>query len=554
MRRHLCLLPLFLSAAASFATGSASASSTLSAEINTQKVVQDTLTDPLEGQQCTGDDTTIEIVVGPKDEEATFKCVEPLTTLVPADCTSDSDTCPTMAVSAKGQIIQRVCEDENCESPKPLTDVFPGASRTDDPAKHAYTLTIPKDNRPQKDVWYQCRSPLRTNPCKVKISVAAALADPPENQQCSQAGQTITVDVGPQLTEAAFKCVDPHTTLVPADCTGTVCPPVAVSRSEHTAPRICEDANCERPRLLTDVFPGASRKDDTANHVYLLTIPKDNRPQKDVWYQCRSPLRTNPCKVKISVAAAPIAPPATSQENKCTNTGEVLNVSASPASPVKFICTKDLSLQPDDKYVYENSDDQCQKKVELSTLVDAQLTGVTQPTLTSGDTTYTLTINKMPPKKALLCYKCVGADAHLNSLRVSAGRDAKPECLVKVTVEADPTATDTSTTPTETPSIPTTSSAMLHGSALTVSHNVAVSKRPSRNSPRNVEISVATTLADLSEDHNCYELKGSIAVVVGLKPENQTIKHGGAMTNIVSANWADGPCLELVTSRDVQTV
>ncbi|KFG33981.1 SRS domain protein [Toxoplasma gondii GAB2-2007-GAL-DOM2] len=427
MRRHLCLLPLFLSAAASFATGSASGSSTLSAEINTQKVVQDTLTDPLEGQQCTGDDTAIEIVVGPKDEEATFKCVEPLTTLVPADCTADSDTCPTMA-----------------------------------------------DNRPQKDVWYQCRSPLRTNPCKVKISVAAALADPPENQQCSQAGQTITVDVGPQLTEAAIKCVDPHTTLVPADCTGTVCPPVAVSRSEHTAPRICEDANCERPRLLTDVFPGASRKDDTANHVYLLTIPKDNRPQKDVWYQCRSPLRTNPCKVKISVAAAPTAPPATSQENKCTNAGEVLNVSASPASPVKFICTKDLSLQSTDKYVYENSDDQCQKKVELSTLVDAQLTGVTQPTLTSGDTTYTLTINKMPPKKALLCYKCVGADAHLNSLRVSAGRDAKPECLVKVTVEADPTATDTSTTPTETPSIPTTSSAMLHGSALTVSHNVAV--------------------------------------------------------------------------------
>ncbi|KEP66367.1 UNVERIFIED_CONTAM: SAG-related sequence protein [Hammondia hammondi] len=236
--------------------------------------------------------------------------------------------------------------------------------------------------------------------------------------------------------------------------------------------RVCEDENCERPKPLTDVFRGASRTDDPAKHVYKLTIPKGNRPQKDVWYQCRSQLRTNPCKVKIRVAAAPTAPPATSQENKCTSAGDVLNVSASPASPLKFICTKGLSLQPADKHVYEISDDQCQKKVELCTLVDAQLTEVTQPTFTSGDTTYTLPINKLPPKKALLCYKCAATYAHLNSLRMSTGRDAKPECLVKVTVEADPTATNTWTMPTETPSTPTTFSAMLHGRALAVSHNV----------------------------------------------------------------------------------
>ncbi|KEP66370.1 UNVERIFIED_CONTAM: SAG-related sequence SRS26C [Hammondia hammondi] len=88
-----------------------------------------------------------------------------------------------------------------------------------------------------------------------------------------------------------------------------------------------------------------------------------------------------------------------------------------------------VSLQPAQQHtVFDNNDGECQKAVKLSTLVDAELTGVTQITLGKGDATYTLEVDKAPQKQALLCYKYVAADPYENSLRELAGRDVKPEC------------------------------------------------------------------------------------------------------------------------------
>ncbi|KYK70348.1 SAG-related sequence protein SRS26J, partial [Toxoplasma gondii TgCatPRC2] len=123
-----------------------------------------------------------------------------------------------------------------------------------------------------------------------------------------------------------------------------------------------------------------------------------------------------------------------------------------------------LPLKPSETRVYDNRDGQCTNEVDLSSLVDATLSGTTQvDTLAPGDTTYTLTVRRLPPERALLCYRCSGRSAFSESFRKARGPGGEEDCLVKVTIEADPTSTNPPTTPTETPSTPTTSSAIAQG-------------------------------------------------------------------------------------------
>ncbi|KFH03400.1 SAG-related sequence SRS26E [Toxoplasma gondii MAS] len=471
----------FLSISAAFCcvAGSPSVPEGLPAETDRHERISSTLPDPPQEQHCSMGESPITIQIAADETEATFKCADPLTTLDPADCTDPSSCSPTVATREELHV-PMIYDDVACNKAKPLTDVFPGATREDDTDKNVFKLIIPKDNRPQKDVWYQCTSGQRNTPCKVQISVAAALADPPENHQCSRDGGSIEIEVLPEQTEATFKCGSTLITLEPADCSSDSCSPLGISEKAQRVPMICEDENCSVQKPLNDIFPGATRTDDTVNNVYKLTIPKEDRITKVAWYHCKQRARQNPCKVKINVTAAPLPPP-TSPENRCTAADGELDVSASPDKPLKFVCAKELSLEPPNKEtVYDNSDGQCQKAVQLSTLVEAELTEDTQEAaLVQKDTTYTLTVKKLPPKQTLLCYKCVAREARMESLRKSNSLEANNGCLVKVTIDADPTATTTpntptESTPTETPSIPPTSSAVAPRGTLAVTCGLVV--------------------------------------------------------------------------------
>ncbi|EPR62831.1 SAG-related sequence protein SRS26A, partial [Toxoplasma gondii GT1] len=414
---------------------------------------------------CTDTKEEITVEVAANEGEAKFKCDGAVTALYPADC--NGDDCPNTELARSGdQKVQRICEDAECQKIKVLNDVFPGATRDDSTDEHVHVLKFPKEDRPQKDVWYQCRSPQRTNPCKVKISVAAALKDPPADQICSQDNSRVIIEVGEDTTEARFKCSDALTTLDPHDCSGDSCQEEVAHDHDEPVSMIYEDEDCSTAKHLDQVFPGATRHDDATNHVYKLTIPKEGRTTKAAWYQCKGSERNSNtlCKVKINVTAARPTPPTPEAKNKCTAGGEELNLSASPQSPLTFVCPNDLPLKPSETRVYDNSDSQCTNEVNLSSLVDATLSSTTQvDTLAPGDTTYTLTVRKLPPERALLCYRCAGRSAFSDSFRKSRNPDDEADCLVKVTIEADPTSTSPPTTPTETPSTPTTSSAIAQG-------------------------------------------------------------------------------------------
>ncbi|CBZ52937.1 SRS domain-containing protein [Neospora caninum Liverpool] len=417
---------------------------------------------------CSQEGSSITINVGAEQEEATFKCGGSLTTLDPADCPGGS--CPAAVATFDVQPVQMIYDDEKCETPKLLEDVFPGATREDGSTENTYRLTIPKKNRKKKDAWYQCKSGLSrsNNPCKVKITVAAGPSeDLSDDTTCSQEGSSITINVGAEQEEATFKCGGSLTTLDPADCSGGSCSPVMATFDVQPVQMIYDDEKCQTAKPLEDVFPGATREDGSPENTYRLTIPKKNRKQKDAWYQCKTNGRTkNPCKVKISVSAGPEEPPAPSTENICT-AGGVLNVNASPETPLKFVCPEDLPLKPTNKNrVYDNSDDRCHTEVDLSTLVDAELTGATPAILEPGASLYTLNVKKLPQKKALLCYKCA-TNNNLETLRRSNGVESN-DCLVKVEIEADPTATTSST------QTPTTSSAITPESTLAASCNVLI--------------------------------------------------------------------------------
>ncbi|RQX66581.1 SAG-related sequence SRS26B, partial [Toxoplasma gondii CAST] len=387
---HLCLLCVF--AVACFVTGSASALNSIAPDIGRHKSTAVALSPPGDNNTCTNEKQKIKITIAATQTDATFKCGGTVTTLHPADCTSSS-SCPPEALSSEDRpVVPRICETENCDKPRILTDVFPGATRVDDSDTQVYQLTIPKGNRPKKDVWYHCKSEGGDNICKVQISVAAALADPPDDLQCSDTKPTITVDVGAEEEEATFKCGDTLTTLDPEDCSGDSCQEEVAHDNDEPVSMIYEDENCSTAKHLDQVFPGATRHDDATNHVYKLTIPKEGRTTKAAWYQCKGPERNSNtlCKVKINVTAARPTPPTPEAKNKCTAGGEELNLSASPQLPLTFVCPHDLPLKPSETRVYDNRDGQCTNEVDLSSLVDATLSGTTQvDTLAPGDTTYT---------------------------------------------------------------------------------------------------------------------------------------------------------------------
>ncbi|EPR62844.1 SAG-related sequence SRS26C, partial [Toxoplasma gondii GT1] len=423
---------------------------------------------------CSAEGKKITVNVAANDVEATFKCDGTVTTLYPADCNGNS--CPSVLGSVDSENVPMICEDDNCRTIKPLTEVFPGARRNNND-NHVYTLTFPAEDRPKQDAWYHCRTAAKTNPCKVKISVAKALKDPPDTQICSNQNRDITIEVGEDTTEARFKCSDTLTTLDPQDCPGGTCPVMVAHGDDEPVSMIYEDEDCSTAKPLDQVFPGATRHDDATNHVYKLTIPKEGRTTKAAWYQCKGSARNSHtlCKVKINVTAARPTPPTPEAKNKCTAGGEELNLSASPQSPLTFVCPNDLPLKPSETRVYDNSDGQCTNEVNLSSLVDATLSSTTQvDTLAPGDTTYTLTVRKLPPERALLCYRCAGRSASSDSFRKSRNPDDEADCLVKVTIEADPTSTSPPTTPTETPSTPTTSSAMAKGSTVMLYRNIPI--------------------------------------------------------------------------------
>ncbi|KEP66366.1 UNVERIFIED_CONTAM: SAG-related sequence protein SRS26J [Hammondia hammondi] len=240
---------------------------------------------------------------------------------------------------------------------------------------------------------------------------------------------------------------------------------------------IYEDEDCNKAKPLEQVLPGATRHDDATNHVYKLTIPKEGRTTKAAWYQCKGSTRNSNtlCKIKINVTAALPKPPTPVAKNKCKTGGEELNLSASPQSPLTFVCPQNLPLKPSETRVYDNRDGQCTTDVDLSSLVDATLSGTTQvDTLEPGDVTYTLTVRKLPPERALLCYRCAGGSTSSESFRKSRGPDDEEDCMVKVTIDADPTSTGPPTTPTETPSTPTTSLAMAQGSTAMLYRNIPI--------------------------------------------------------------------------------
>ncbi|KFG40744.1 SAG-related sequence SRS26A, partial [Toxoplasma gondii FOU] len=218
--RHSLLV--FVAAGVWLATSCTAASKGLSAAIKRYPGMHVTFAAGLEGKTCTDTKGEITVQVAADETQATFKCGGTVTALYPADC--NGGVCPDTELARRGdQKVQRICEDAECGKIKALNDVFPGATRDDSTEDHVHVLKFPKEDRPQKDVWYQCRTPQRTNPCKVKISVAAALKDPPAGQICSQDNSRVTIEVGKDTTEARFKCGDTLTTLDPEDCSGDSC-------------------------------------------------------------------------------------------------------------------------------------------------------------------------------------------------------------------------------------------------------------------------------------------------------------------------------------------
>ncbi|KYF41625.1 SAG-related sequence SRS26A, partial [Toxoplasma gondii ARI] len=306
--RHSLLV--FVAAGVWLATSCTAASKGLSAAIKRYPGMHVTFAAGLEGKTCTDTKGEITVQVAADETEATFKCGGTVTALYPADC--NGDVCPDTELARRGdQKVQRICEDAECGKIKALNDVFPGATRDDSTGEHVHVLKFPKEDRPQKDVWYQCRTPQRTNPCKVKISVAAALKDPPAGQICSQDNSRVTIEVGKDTTEARFKCGDTLTTLDPEDCSGDSCQEEVAHDNDEPVSMIYEDESCSTAKHLDQVFPGATRHDDATNHVYKLTIPKEGRTTKAAWYQCKGSERNGNtlCKVKINVTAALPTPP-----------------------------------------------------------------------------------------------------------------------------------------------------------------------------------------------------------------------------------------------------
>ncbi|KFH00613.1 SAG-related sequence SRS26I [Toxoplasma gondii MAS] len=469
-------LLVFVAAGVWFLPGCAAASTGSSAEINRHQGIHVLYSSGVEEATCADENTGITVEVAADETEATFKCGDTVTALYPADC--NGDVCPDTELARRGdQKVQRICEDAECGKIKALNDVFPGATRDDSTGEHVHVLKFPKEDRPQKDAWYHCKSAEGATTCKVKISVAAALKDPLEDYICSEENTDVAIEVGAEEEEARFKCSGANTELDPKDCTRGSCSSVVASRDGdgQQLQMVYDDESCVTPKPLTEIVPSATRHDDAVNHVYKLTFPKDNRAEQNLWYQCKPADRSTTCKVKISVHEAPPKPPSSTAENKCENGGEVLNLTASPSSPLTFVCPESLPLKPGEMNVYDNTDAQCKEEVELSSLVDARLVGVKQKaTLVTGDTVYTLTVNKLPPKTALLCYRCAATERYLKSLRQSADDVDENDCLVKVTVGADPTATTTPVTQTETQSIPTTSSTLFLGSNMVLYRNLLI--------------------------------------------------------------------------------
>ncbi|PFH36925.1 hypothetical protein BESB_033830 [Besnoitia besnoiti] len=111
----------------------------------------------------------------------------------------------------------------------------------------------------------------------------------------------------------------------------------------------------------------------------------------------------------------------------------------SPEKTVRFRCEKDHVLKPSTSaMVYDDSDEQCTKEVELSSIVNAALKPPNSKSGTSETTDYyELALEATPKHDAALCYRCVVPDPD-GKWSSTSMRTAAPEqkgCLLKVSVK-----------------------------------------------------------------------------------------------------------------------
>ncbi|PFH37948.1 SAG-related sequence [Besnoitia besnoiti] len=337
MIRGRCILSLTIALAAFFISAEASQPLSLYLTSSDEEVGPAD-----ENHTCSDTNDSVTIVLEPNDTDAVFECSDPYSTLAPKDCTGDEGTCPTKKrrETHEGEK-PTICEDQDCNTVKHLTDIFPDAQRKRHSNGKRFKLFIPKREAnystsvTTKDVWYHCeKRDSGQTPCKVKISVQSPSPVPqlppdPAQNKCEKDGQIVKLEASPELP-LTFECGADRTLqpsgaeLVHDDSDGNCRNPVKLST--------LVDAHLDGP-------PVAVSK--VGRKKYTLTVQQLPPKKAFLCYRCAaqkeeltlrrlSEVKEKDCFVKITVQADPQAttpaPPATS--SSATAPGRVITVAS----------------------------------------------------------------------------------------------------------------------------------------------------------------------------------------------------------------------------------
>ncbi|PFH36928.1 hypothetical protein BESB_033860 [Besnoitia besnoiti] len=279
---------------------------------------------------------------------------------------------------------KKFCVESDCINQEPVTAILSGAdfgeieAVTKDPAKEkTYQLTLPEHGRPGKTIYYQCKFTSRD-------VQGAATRDAARQGGAGGAGVPGGVP-GSGLGEG-------HDGEEQGD---------QVIGGPQPLPQV------EKSCLVTIKIEQTS-------------LPEPEKPGEPV--------------------KPTVTPEGLEQVTECDSAFVAAELSADKS--LKFRCPNDQKLLPTSSVnVYDDSDGQCSKEVQLSSLVKAALKPANPSSEEEGrKTIYKLTLESPPIHDAALCYKCVSSEANSKpspstpvSMRTAAAE--VKECSLKVVVK-----------------------------------------------------------------------------------------------------------------------
>ncbi|PFH36941.1 hypothetical protein BESB_033990 [Besnoitia besnoiti] len=237
---------------------------------------------------------------------------------------------------------------------------------------------------------------------------------------------------------------------------------------ESTLKQYYETEDCTRAQQLNVLFSGADlTTTGEGGKQYLLTIPEEKRPGKQLFFKCTipkrvisrqiqslpeekkvpSPAEEEKCIVKVTVQPAPESsietpptqdPPANDgHSNTCDpmESQDIHVVLRTAEESTTFCCGASAQLYPsvEPTEVFVNS--ACtQQKLLTQACPGAVLT----KSKGQGAASYTLTVNSKPASDQELYFRCIAEETNKpNGLRSSMDAGTNNVCKIRVTVQAE---------------------------------------------------------------------------------------------------------------------